>query len=379
MQWHFGDWESLTLLDQESLGGDSQRAMLALLAGSAHQQLGEHDSARELISLASEWGCEKRTIARVLISGVFNTLGRIAAAQEDELRAHAHFEASIDGVEGDPRLACQARSVSEIARLNQVDKAHHLANAQKCRERRLPSPPSSVDNSRIPRRTQQKTTWSREARPSLPHGAIVVAGMRHSGSTALFNIIRLALQQQGLDYVSFYSEGEKSERLADPDCPLLLIKTHEFRDEIASRASTTITTRRDLRDTVASAKRRRFPLLERLKGSIEYAKYNRALHEIWYPHSDYEFVYEAYMATPMDEMKKLFQALEMEELNLAEIHSQVSNLPINDYETSLLSAAHITDPNRIHSFEDTLAESEIFQINRDHSEWLSRYSYESRS
>src|SRR3546814_3525219 len=66
------------------------------------------------------------------------------------------------------------------------------------------------------------------ARPSTSRGAIVIAGMRHSGSTALFNIVRLALKQRGVDFASFYSEAAQAERLHDPDCPLLLIKTHEL-------------------------------------------------------------------------------------------------------------------------------------------------------
>src|SRR3546814_19142334 len=116
------------------------------------------------------------------------------------------------------------------------------------------------------------------ARPSTSRGAIVIAGMRHSGSTAIFNIVRLALKQRGVDFASFYSEAAQAERLHDPDCPLLLIKTHEFRDDVASRASMVITTRRDLRDTVASAQRRKFTTYERLNGPGEYAKSTRTTH-----------------------------------------------------------------------------------------------------
>src|SRR3546814_12057733 len=67
------------------------------------------------------------------------------------------------------------------------------------------------------------------ARPSTSRGAIVIAGMRHSGSTALFNIVRLALKQRGVDFASFYSEADQADRLHDPDCPLLLIKTTDIR------------------------------------------------------------------------------------------------------------------------------------------------------
>src|SRR3546814_7189171 len=45
------------------------------------------------------------------------------------------------------------------------------------------------------------------ARPSTSRGAMVIAGMCHSGSTALFNIVRLALNQRGVELDLLYSEA----------------------------------------------------------------------------------------------------------------------------------------------------------------------------
>src|SRR3546814_2030298 len=114
MQWQFGDWENLGALERETLEGHPQRAMLALLVGAAHQQVDDHANARRFVSAASEWGCDRRTMARVLIAGAYNTLGRIAAVRKREVASLTHFKAAVDGVSGDERLACQARSVSEI-------------------------------------------------------------------------------------------------------------------------------------------------------------------------------------------------------------------------------------------------------------------------
>lgn len=395
MQWQFGDWENLAALDRKTLEAHPQRAMLALLVGAAHQQIDDHANARYFVAAAREWGCDMRTVARVLVAGAHNTLGRIAAVRQQEAAALTHFRAAVDGVDGDERLACQARSISEIARLNLVDQAVRMIKMQE-RPRHDAAPvidfggeqdrpdPSRAGQLRdhlldMPsdRRHQAEAASSRAVtRTSVSRGAIVIAGMRHSGSTALFNIVRLALKQCGADFVSFYSEGTQSERLHDPDCPLLLIKTHEFRDDVASRASMVITTRRDLRDTVASAKRRKFPTYERLNGAVEYAKYNRTLHDIWHRYSDYEFVYEAYMAAPLAEMAKLFRFMGLDGLDAAAVHAEVSTLPVDQYQTSLLSATHITDPERLLSFKDSLAESEVTKINRDHAAWLQRYGYE---
>ncbi|WPL15274.1 hypothetical protein Thiowin_00159 [Thiorhodovibrio winogradskyi] len=81
---------------------------------------------------------------------------------------------------------------------------------------------------------------------------IVVAGMRHSGSTALFNVLRLALKESGINFNSGYSENIDLDNMSKT--PVLLIKTHELRDDIKLRADYVFTTVRDLRDTIASAK-----------------------------------------------------------------------------------------------------------------------------
>src|SRR3546814_701454 len=52
MQWQFGDWESLVKLDPGTLEKHPDRAKLALLAASAHQQLNDHAAARRLVNLA---------------------------------------------------------------------------------------------------------------------------------------------------------------------------------------------------------------------------------------------------------------------------------------------------------------------------------------
>src|SRR3546814_9207932 len=79
MHWQFGDWESLVTLDPGTLEKHPDRAKLALLAASAHQQLNDHAAARSLVTLDKSWGCDKRMITKLLVSGIHNTLGRAAA------------------------------------------------------------------------------------------------------------------------------------------------------------------------------------------------------------------------------------------------------------------------------------------------------------
>src|SRR3546814_8264356 len=116
MQWQFGVWENLVALERETLEGHPQRAMLALLVGAAHQQVDDHANARRFVSAASEWGCDRRTMARVLIAGTYNTLGRIDAVRKREVASLTRFKAAVDGVSGDERTASEARWGREVAR-----------------------------------------------------------------------------------------------------------------------------------------------------------------------------------------------------------------------------------------------------------------------
>jgi FkbM family methyltransferase len=110
-QWQFGDWESLAQIEYESLIHHPQRARLALLVASAHQQRGDTDATREFTRLAQGWGASKKLVSQVLIAGVYNTLGKASALCGQQQRAIGHFEQSLRtaGDGGDVRLLAEAR------------------------------------------------------------------------------------------------------------------------------------------------------------------------------------------------------------------------------------------------------------------------------
>lgn len=140
MQWQFGDWESLAALDEGVIKAHPKRARLAALTATAHQQLNDHASARHMVDVALRWGCDKPTLSRLLIASVHNTLGRVAALMHDDASALQHFLAAVDGVRGDTRLACQARSVREVARLGMYGRAGKLIE----QHLGLPQPPPGI-------------------------------------------------------------------------------------------------------------------------------------------------------------------------------------------------------------------------------------------
>ncbi|MCK2097512.1 hypothetical protein [Thauera aromatica] len=119
-QWQFGDWDSLARLDRDTLQHHPDRAKLALLAAAGRLQTHRADEARQFIRLAQDWGVSKKLVARVIVAGAHNSLGRAAAILGDDKKALAHFEASLTvGTPGaEARLLAPARS---SVQLNQLD------------------------------------------------------------------------------------------------------------------------------------------------------------------------------------------------------------------------------------------------------------------
>ncbi|WP_333873164.1 FkbM family methyltransferase [Methylobacter sp.] len=127
-QWQFGDWDSLVKLQRDSLEQHPERAKLALLAAAGHQQVGDMNAARDFVQLARDWGCDKQLISRVLVAGVYNTLGKAAAIGGQEQRAINHFENAIAVAlpKSDIRLLGQTRIIRETAKLGLLPQAARL-------------------------------------------------------------------------------------------------------------------------------------------------------------------------------------------------------------------------------------------------------------
>lgn len=210
---------------------------------------------------------------------------------------------------------------------------------------------------------------------SIANPVILVAGMRHSGSTALFNIARIGLEKANLMCHSGYSELTKEQELRLFPGLRHVIKIHELRDDLLSRGDIIITTRRDLRDTVASAKRRGFDMLKASKSVWNYAAYNRTLHEQWEQFSDYEFNYEDFIANPKAVIADVLSLIGCPPESCDEVALAIKQLPTNQYKKTLLSSTHVTDPERKLSFRDTLSEEEVYEIERRNNSWLAKHGY----
>jgi Flp pilus assembly protein TadD len=118
-QWQFGDWESLAKLERDTLQHHPDRAKLALLAAAGHLQQGDSQAARQFTRLAQDWGCSKKLISQILISGVHNSLGRAAAVSGQAQRALQHFQSAIQAgaANSEVRLLTEARVNQQLTQL----------------------------------------------------------------------------------------------------------------------------------------------------------------------------------------------------------------------------------------------------------------------
>jgi hypothetical protein len=130
-QWQFGDWASLVQLDPKAFQNHPERAKLALLLAAGHHALAHKSEARTWMHQSLEWGCNRKLVSQLLLSGVHNTLGRAAAlaamvpgnlsamkAQQTQC-AVRHFQTAVTiGAAGtDVNLITHARLGGQLAQM----------------------------------------------------------------------------------------------------------------------------------------------------------------------------------------------------------------------------------------------------------------------
>ncbi len=120
--WLEGDWAALTAFTLADFERHAQRERLALMLAAAQFALGAFQPARRAAEQAGLWGADRRLVARTLLAGVHNTLGRAAALGGQAERAWQHFaQASapvagarqrLQGLQGRGRRQLQALGLS---------------------------------------------------------------------------------------------------------------------------------------------------------------------------------------------------------------------------------------------------------------------------
>lgn len=129
-QWQFGDWHSLAKLDRETLQHHPERAKLVLLAAAGRLQIGQDSEVRQYIRLAQDWGCSKKHISQILISGVYNSLGTAIAYSDNHIKLKQYFENAIKiGSPGSEfNLLSKARIENHHANIKNTEVTHQIKN-----------------------------------------------------------------------------------------------------------------------------------------------------------------------------------------------------------------------------------------------------------
>jgi hypothetical protein len=203
---------------------------------------------------------------------------------------------------------------------------------------------------------------------------ILSAGMPRSGSTWLYNAARLLL---GLKLPkSDLSSGWVEDIDIIPKGKLLLLKIHIFDERWLSQSSLTLYSYRDVRDALASNKRKfgTEPTLHLAKRFIEND-------ERWRAVSAYNLRYERMIAKPLIVLAELAEVLEISS-DCRGILEEINRLDYNDdgpkndnyHMINLLHRNHITD-GRHGSWGHTLDPHLLRDIEQTYYEWFMKNGY----
>ena len=128
--WIFGDWHALASIELSASEERDDLAPLAALKAIGFQQLNDASSCKKYLQIARVSGCTDETLNKLLLSGMHNTLARLAALKKDTEMAQIHFRASLEGLispaSANYQLAVQARAARELTNLGLLDDAASL-------------------------------------------------------------------------------------------------------------------------------------------------------------------------------------------------------------------------------------------------------------
>ena len=203
---------------------------------------------------------------------------------------------------------------------------------------------------------------------------VVSAGIPRSGSTWLFNAVRLLLKSQNCDVYAAWIDEFDYEITADA----CVVKVHVPDTRLASTADMILCSHRDLRDVVSSLRSMGWTDLQQM---VATARNVREMHEFWSPRSALDLAYEDIKTRPSDALSALADALDIQ-LSEPQKRLIVSSMPSHaasrdqlGYDpVSLLHPGHITD-GRPGRWKEQLPSAVANEIWADHSDWLALRGY----
>ena len=121
-KWLEGDWKSLSQFSIESIESLPDRARIALFVAAAHHQLDQRAEAHRWSRQALSWGSEKTALIHILIAGIYNSLARHAALQDDKERTLFLFgeAVALPGITRNSNCT-DSRVLRELVRIGKIN------------------------------------------------------------------------------------------------------------------------------------------------------------------------------------------------------------------------------------------------------------------
>ena len=204
----------------------------------------------------------------------------------------------------------------------------------------------------------------------------LIAGMKQSGSTAVYNIARQCHILSGNDvYSTNHRRFDETSR-----AEIQIVKLHDFSPRFSAWADVVITVKRDLRDALASYARRFTKTPREYRGCDKAAllsalKKNKNRHLLWKPRATFEFVYEKYYENPVDAVDE-FQVVVGTSADSQQVSDLVDQMRERDYGADLYLDSRRTNQGKPRSFPEVLDEALLAEMDPLIRGWLVAEGYE---
>jgi len=239
---------------------------------------------------------------------------------------------------------------------------------------------------------------------------ILSAGATQSGSTALYNLIRLCVKQAGFSFEGKLTRADASDlwsprvgrdgeklpynigaeefaALKGFSKDILVLKIHEFHPTFYNGSDITFFAARNVFDAAASRQRTGFR-----QNTYDHATKNLHIIAEWVKRTPHTFDFRELVIETDEAVKRICAALELSGVDHNSVSHEFQNVVEEGYENTFLRQNKITDPTRKMTYKDTLDAEEIEnickaiedvmstldhgtadQIQKEHRHWIEEY------
>ncbi len=204
------------------------------------------------------------------------------------------------------------------------------------------------------------------------------AGIPRSGSTWLYNAVRLLLQRAHNEDDVYGTWIERYD--AANAAPWHVVKVHHADEALAWRAACVLTSRRDLRDIAASAWKRNW--ISDAASTLAFLDSVVAQHAFWKQRAAHEMAYESMRSEPRCEVAAIARALSLalddraidDTLHAIEALGHDDSSAEDFDPSNLMHKGHIMD-GRVGYHAQTLPAELLATINNRYADWLRSHEY----